>query len=97
MWAILIRKSYGINHAYALCAAGSAVVVKPGPSMLLGLNKGGNYGMKIARYGFVGGVLADLVPDCAVGCGLGALLQASEALFNGGNVISAPYLIYLAW
>lgn len=75
----------------------SAVMVTPGPSMLLALNNGATYGMKIASYGFVGAVLADLLLIAAVGCGLGALLQASEQLFTVVKVIGALYLIYLAW
>ncbi len=34
----------------------SAVMVTPGPSMLLALNNGAIHGMRIASYGFLGGI-----------------------------------------
>ncbi|ATM78880.1 MULTISPECIES: LysE family translocator [Serratia] len=75
----------------------SAVMVTPGPSMLLALNNGAIHGMRIASYGFLGAVLADLLLIGAVGCGLGALLQASEQLFAVVKWGGALYLVYLAW
>ncbi len=74
----------------------SAVMVTPGPSMLLALNNGATYGMRIAGYGFIGAILADSLLIGAVGCGLGALLQASEHLFSLVKWGGALYLLYLA-
>ncbi|WP_374420008.1 LysE family translocator [Chromobacterium sp.] len=75
----------------------SAVMITPGPSMLLALNNGASHGMRIASYGFAGAVLSDLLLIAAVGCGLGALLQASEQLFSIVKWGGAAYLVYLAW
>lgn len=85
-----------LSTLFLYVIAVSAVMVTPGPSMLLALNNGATYGMRIAGYGFMGAVLADLLLIAAVGCGLGALLQASEQLFTVVKWGGALYLIYLA-
>ncbi|KML08435.1 MULTISPECIES: LysE family translocator [Burkholderia] len=75
----------------------SAVTVTPGPTMLLALNNGATRGMRIAAYGIAGAALSDLILIGAVGCGLGALMQASEHLFVMLKWAGAAYLLYLAW
>ncbi len=60
----------------------SAVMITPGPSMLLALSNGASNGIRIASFGMAGAALSDLILIGAVGCGLGALLQASEQLFS---------------
>ncbi|CAB3641293.1 LysE family translocator [Achromobacter pestifer] len=75
----------------------SAVMITPGPSMLLALNNGACHGMRVARCGIAGAALSDLILIGAVGCGLGALLQASEQLFLIVKWGGAAYLLYLAW
>lgn len=75
----------------------SAVMMTPGPSMLLALNNGASHGMRVAAFGMAGAALSDLVLIGAVGCGLGALLQASEQLFSLVKWLGAIYLLYLAW
>ena len=75
----------------------SAVMITPGPSMLLALNNGACHGMRVARCGIAGAALSDLILIGAVGCGLGALLQASEQLFSIVKWGGAAYLLYLAW
>jgi len=86
-----------LTTLFLYVVAVSAVMVTPGPSMLLALNNGATYGMRIAGYGFIGAVLADLLLIAAVGCGLGALLQASEQLFTVVKMGGALYLVYLAY
>ncbi|MFD2645402.1 LysE family translocator [Pseudomonas japonica] len=76
--------------------AASAVMITPGPAMLLALNNGASHGMRVAGFGMAGAMLSDLVLIAAVGCGLGALLQASEQLFSLVKWIGAAYLLYLA-
>ena len=75
----------------------SAVMMTPGPSMLLALSNGASNGMRVASFGIAGAALSDLLLIAAVGCGLGALLQASEQLFSLVKWIGAAYLVYLAW
>ncbi|WP_175650548.1 LysE family translocator [Pseudomonas sp. Marseille-P9899] len=76
--------------------AASAVMVTPGPAMLLALNNGASHGMRVAGFGMAGAMLSDLILIGAVGCGLGALLQASEHLFSLVKWVGAAYLLYLA-
>ncbi|NBF02968.1 LysE family transporter [Pseudomonas sp. Fl5BN2] len=75
----------------------SAVMITPGPSMLLALNNGASHGLRVAGWGIAGAALSDLLLIGAVGCGLGALLQASEPLFVVVKSCGAVYLLYLAW
>lgn len=75
----------------------SAVTVIPGPTMLLALNNGAHGGPRIAACGIAGAALSDLILIAAVGCGLGALLVASEQLFTIVKWVGAVYLLYLAW
>ncbi|KVM61296.1 lysine transporter LysE [Burkholderia ubonensis] len=75
----------------------SAVTITPGPTMLLALNNGATRGMRIAAYGIAGAALSDLILIGAVGCGLGAIMQASEHLFVMLKWVGAAYLLYLAW
>lgn len=74
----------------------AAVMVTPGPTMLLALSNGATRPMRVAACGIAGAVLADLILIGAVGCGLGAVLQASEQLFTAIKWIGAAYLLYLA-
>lgn len=76
--------------------AASAVMITPGPAMLLALNNGASHGMRVAGFGMAGAMLSDLILIAAVGCGLGALLQASEHLFSLVKWVGAAYLLYLA-
>lgn len=75
----------------------SAVTVIPGPTMLLALNNGAHGGKRIAACGIAGAALSDLILIGAVGCGLGALLIASEQLFTLVKWVGAGYLLYLAY
>lgn len=79
-----------------VCAV-SAVMMTPGPSMLLALNNGASHGLRVASFGMAGAALSDLILIAAVSCGLGALLQASEQLFTVVKWVGAAYLLYLAW
>ncbi|HEK1766288.1 TPA: LysE family translocator [Pseudomonas putida] len=75
----------------------SAVMMTPGPSMLLALNNGACHGLRVTTSGIAGAALSDIILIGAVGCGLGALLNASEQLFSLVKWIGAAYLLYLAW
>jgi len=86
-----------ISTLFIYIVAASAVMMVPGPSMLLALNNGASHGMRVASFGMAGAALSDLILIAAVGCGLGALLQASEQLFSLVKWLGAAYLLYLAW
>ena len=86
-----------VTTLFLYIVAVSAVMMTPGPSMLLAFNNGASHGMRIARFGIAGALLSDVVLIGAVGCGLGALLQASEQLFTIVKWGGAVYLLYLAW
>ncbi len=75
----------------------SAVIITPGPTTLLALNNGATHGMRVAACGIAGAALSDLILVGAVGCGLGAILLASEQLFAAVKWVGAAYLLYLAW
>jgi threonine/homoserine/homoserine lactone efflux protein len=53
-------------------------MVVPGPSMLLALNNGATHSPRVVACGMAGAAFSDILIIAAVGCGLGALLQASE-------------------
>ncbi len=80
---------------YILAVA--AVTVIPGPTMLLALNNGALGGKRIAACGIAGAALSDLILIAAVGCGLGAILMASEQLFTIVKWVGVAYLMYLAY
>lgn len=84
-----------ISTLFVYIVAVSAVMMVPGPSMLLALNNGASHGMRVAAFGMAGAALSDLILIAAVGCGLGALLQASEQLFSLVKWLGALYLLYL--
>ncbi|RZT29646.1 LysE family translocator [Cupriavidus agavae] len=74
----------------------ATVMVTPGPTMLLALSNGATRPVRVTACGIAGAALADLILIGAVGCGLGAVLQASELLFSAIKWIGAAYLLYLA-
>ena len=80
---------------YILAVA--AVTMIPGPTMLLALNNGALGGKRIAACGIAGAALSDLILIAAVGCGLGAILIASEQLFTLVKWVGVAYLMYLAY
>ncbi|MDH1629556.1 LysE family translocator [Pseudomonas mosselii] len=86
-----------ITTLFLYVIAVSAVMMTPGPSMLLALNNGACHGLRVTSYGIAGAALSDIVLIGAVGCGLGALLDASEQLFSLVKWVGAAYLLYLAW
>lgn len=77
--------------------AASLVTITPGPTMLLALNNGATGRIRIVVCGIAGAAVSDLILIGAVGCGLGAIMLASEKLFLLVKWIGAAYLIWLAW
>ncbi|MFF7707818.1 LysE family transporter [Pseudomonas sp. NPDC007930] len=79
------------------CAAAVVVILIPGPLSLLMIGNSLNYGVLRSYPAFLGGVLASSSLLCASALGLGALLLASERLFELLKVAGGLYLFYLAW
>lgn len=77
-------------------AACFAVTVTPGPTMLLALGNGASGDRRIVAMGILGAALSDLLLIGAVAVGLGALLAASEALFETVKWLGVAYLAWVA-
>lgn len=77
-------------------AACFAVTVTPGPTMLLALGNGASGDRRIVALGILGAALSDLLLIGAVAVGLGALLAASEVLFETVKWCGAAYLAWIA-
>ncbi|MBP1125359.1 MULTISPECIES: LysE family translocator [Pseudomonas] len=73
------------------------VILIPGPLSLLMISNSLNYGLRRSYPAFLGGVFASICLLSASALGLGALLLASEHLFNALKIVGALYLFYLAW
>ena len=69
--------------------------ILPGPSMLLALTHGMNYGARRTLASAMGNVTVTLVQASISIAGLGTILVASEAVFNVIKWAGAAYLIYI--
>ena len=69
--------------------------ILPGPSMLLALTHGIKYGAKRTIASALGNVSVTLLQTAISIAGLGAVLLASEGLFNIIKWTGAAYLIYM--
>ncbi|MCK4838527.1 MAG: LysE family translocator, partial [Desulfobulbaceae bacterium] len=69
--------------------------IVPGPSMLLALTHGMKYGAKRTIASALGNVSITLLQAAISIAGLGAILLASEGLFNVIKWLGAAYLIYM--
>ncbi|MDC7124823.1 MAG: LysE family translocator [Spirochaetales bacterium] len=67
----------------------------PGPSMLLALTHGMRYGTKRTTATALGNLIVTLLQAAISMAGLGAVLLASENVFNIIKLIGAAYLIYM--
>lgn len=76
--------------------ASLALAVIPGPTMLLALSNGITGGMRRAAWGIAGASLGSGALIAIVALGLGALLSASEWLFNAIRVAGVVYLVWWA-
>lgn len=84
-----------LQHWLAFTAASAILVVIPGPTVLLTISYTLSHGRKAAMSIVAGVALGDITAMTASMLGLGALLQASAAIFGLLKVIGAAYLIYL--
>lgn len=67
----------------------------PGPSMLLALTHGMQYGAKKTVISALGSVTATFLQALTSAVGLGALLMASETAFEAIKWFGAGYLVYM--
>ena len=82
---------------FALCAFALVTSITPGPSNLMLLASGANFGF-LPTVPQVLGITAGFTSLLlAVGLGLGALLAALPALHVGLKLAGGTYLLYLAW
>lgn len=82
----------------ALFVLASAVTIAtPGPTVLLAMSNGARHGMRLAAWGMLGAILADMVLVAMVAGGLGVLLAASETAFMALKWAGAVYLAWLGW
>ena len=72
-----------------------AVIVTPGPTVLLALSNGSRYGVRSACAGMLGAMMSDFILIGAAALGLGALLAASEFWFTVVKWIGVGYLAFL--
>lgn len=69
--------------------------ITPGPSMLLAINHGVNYGLFRTIYSCSGNLLGNLLMAIASILGLGAVLIASGVVFNIIRWVGIIYLVYI--
>ncbi len=73
------------------------IAVTPGPGAVLSMSTGIRHGYWVALAAILGLQAAILIQLTVVGLGLGALLAASEAAFNGIRLVGAAYLVWLGF
>ncbi len=77
------------------CAASLALLLIPGPTVLLVLSYALSKGRSVAIATAAGVALGDLIAMTASLAGLGALVMASAAVFNVLKWVGAAYLVYM--
>lgn len=73
----------------------SLATITPGPSMLMALNHGANYGLRNTIYSGLGNSIANLIMAFVSFAGLGVILMASGIVFNIIKWLGIAYLVYL--
>lgn len=84
-----------LNIWLAFVAASTALLLIPGPTVLLVLSYAISQGRKVALATVAGVALGDLIAMSASLAGLGALVLASSTLFTALKWTGALYLVYL--
>lgn len=85
--------TYHFLLLYALTVFTASMI--PGPSMLLALTHGIQYGVKRTMASALGNVTVTLVQAAVSMAGLGTVLLASETVFQAIKYAGAAYLIYV--
>ncbi|MGK9170654.1 LysE family translocator [Inquilinus limosus] len=86
-----------LDALLALCLYAFVTSITPGPSNLMLLASGANFGLRRTLPQVLGITLGFTALLLAVGLGLGTALTAWPALHIGLQVAGAAYLLYLAW
>lgn len=86
-----------IDALLALCLFAFVTSITPGPSNLMLLASGANFGLRRTLPQVAGITLGFTALLLAVGLGLGAALAAWPALHAGLRIAGAAYLLHLAW
>ena len=81
----------------AFAAASTALLLIPGPTVLLVTSYALSQGRRVAVAGALGVALGDLVAMSASLAGLGALVLASATLFTALKWAGAAYLVWMGW
>lgn len=81
----------------AFVAASTALLLIPGPTVLLVLSYALSKGRSVAMASATGVALGDLIAMSASLAGLGALVMASATLFSVLKWVGAAYLLWLGW
>lgn len=85
----------GIPQLGLYVAASLALILTPGQDMLYVISRSLAQGRAAGVYSAVGVILGILVHTALAALGVGAILQASEALFLALKLAGAAYLVYL--
>ncbi len=78
---------------FALLAA--ALIIVPGPNVLFVISQSLRQGRAAGLAAVVGGQLGEVVQVCAVAFGIGAVVEASAAVFTIIKLAGAGYLVFL--
>ncbi|WP_308916512.1 LysE family translocator [Jannaschia sp. LMIT008] len=81
----------------AFAAASAALLMIPGPTILLVMSYALGQGRRVAIASAAGVALGDAVAMTASLVGLGALVLASATLFTALKWIGAAYLLWMGW
>ncbi|WP_445363631.1 LysE family translocator [Microbulbifer sp. ANSA003] len=84
-----------IELVLGYCAIIAVLLISPGPSVLLSINNGINYGKKIAAIGVLGNVFAFQILTLIGASGLGIALTTFTGTLIAIQLIGAGYLCYL--
>jgi threonine/homoserine/homoserine lactone efflux protein len=85
----------GIPQLGLYVVASLALIVTPGQDMLYVISRSLAQGRAAGVYSAIGVILGILVHTALAALGVGAILQASEALFLVLKLVGAAYLVYL--
>src|SRR5881227_91756 len=69
--------------------------VTPGPGVFSSISSGLHHGFRLGMWNGIGMQLSSVIWVCVVALGLGAILIASETMFNVVKWIGVIYLVYL--